>query len=295
MNSRFLPITPFALSLLVLCTSAGCNASQDRPSSAISPSAPSVVRPSSRAPSTDTPKPAIEPTPVYTYKIVNIFPHDCHAFTQGLQYVDGLFYEGTGLMGGSSLRKVDIKSGKPFKTLPIDNQYFGEGITFLNGKIYQLTWQSHIGFVYEANTFRRLKSFTYPTEGWGITHDGKKLIMSDGSATLYFWDPETLKEIGSIQVTDQGTPIANLNELEYVNGEVYANVWQTDRIARIDPKTGHVTAWIDLTGILKPEDIPADCEPDVLNGIAYDEKGDRLFVTGKQWPKLYEIKLVKKG
>lgn len=294
MTSRFLPTTPLALSFLLLCMTAGCNASQDQPPAPSPQHSPSETKGASGQTEPSQPHQDPKPTPVYGYKVVNTYPHDYKAFTQGLQYVDGLFYEGTGLNGESTIRKVDVKTGKPFKIQAINSQYFGEGVTFLNGKLYELTWQTHIGFVYDATTFARLRSFSYPTEGWGITNDGKQLIVSDGSPNLFFWDPETLKEIGKVTVTDQGIPIANLNELEYIKGEIYANIWQTDRIARIDPKTGKVNSWIDLSGILKPEDIPSDAQPDVLNGIAYDEKGDRLFVTGKLWPKLYEIKLVKK-
>lgn len=294
MKSRYLHLTPLALSLTLMSMTAGCSASQDQAPAPSAPNSPTEAKSTTGSSSTEQKQTETEATPVYGYKVVNTYPHDYHAFTQGLQYVDGLFYEGTGLNGQSTIRKVDVKTGKPFKVQSISDQYFGEGVTFLNGKLYELTWQTHIGFVYDASTFAKLKSFNYPTEGWGITNDGKRLIVSDGSPNLFFWDPDTLKEIGKITVTDQGAPIANLNELEYIKGEIYANIWQTDRIARIDPKTGKVNSWIDLSGLLKPEDIPADAQPDVLNGIAYDEKGDRLFVTGKLWPKLYEIKLVKK-
>ncbi len=226
---------------------------------------------------------------VYTYRIINTYPHDPNAFTQGLVFEDGFLYEGTGLHRRSTLRKVDMETGNILKINELPDQYFGEGITIYEDKIIQLTWQSHIGFVYDKESFELLKEFTYPTEGWGITHDGAQLIMSDGSATLYFLDPETFEEINQINVhTDQGV-VTRLNELEYIKGEIYANIWQTDRIARISPQTGEVTGWILLEGLLEPEDYN---RADVLNGIAYDEEKDRLFVTGKLWPTLFEIELV---
>lgn len=236
----------------------------------------------------------VDQIPVYGYQVVKTFPHDPMAFTQGLVFHDGYFLEGTGLEGRSSLRKVEISTGKVLKKIDIESKYFGEGITLFKDKIYQITWQTNQAFEYDLETFKRLKSFTYSTEGWGITHDGTKLIMSDGTATLYFRDPETFKEIGKVTVKDDNGEISLLNELEYIKGEIYANIWGTNTIARIDPKTGKVVGWIDLTGLLKPEDMKPGHQVDVLNGIAYDEKADRLFVTGKLWPKVYEIKLVKK-
>jgi glutamine cyclotransferase len=229
------------------------------------------------------------PIPVYTYEIVNIYPHDRDAFTQGLVFEEGVLYEGTGLRGRSSLRTVELETGDVLKLHSLALPLFGEGVTVYGDKIFQLTWQAHVGFVYDKDTFELLQEFTYPTEGWGITHDGQRLIMSDGTSTLHFLDPETLEEIGQIEVYDQNGPVTRLNELEYIHGEVYANVWKTDRIARIDPQTGQVTGWIDLTGLLSAED---RVEPvDVLNGIAYDAENDRLFVTGKLWPKIFEIEL----
>lgn len=224
------------------------------------------------------------------YKIVKTYPHDPEAFTQGLVYYDGFLYEGTGGEGKSSLRKVELSSGKVLQRVDLPAPYFGEGIVIWKDKIIQLTWKSRIGFVYDRSTFRQLRTFTYSRQGWGITHDGKRLIMSDGSSTLYFWDPETLKEIGRLDVDDHGRPVPNLNELEYIRGEIYANVWQTDRIARIS-SAGHVTSWIDLAGLLKPEE---RSRTDVLNGIAYDPKEGRLLVTGKWWPKLFEIQIAPK-
>jgi glutamine cyclotransferase len=229
--------------------------------------------------------------PVYSYEVVNSFPHDPNAFTQGLVWEDGLLYEGTGLNRRSSLRKVDLETGKVLQSQPLAGQYFGEGIVIWGERIYQLTWQSEVGFVYDKDSFSQLSTFTYPTEGWGLTHDGKRLIMSDGTFVLYFRSPDSFAEIGRIHVMDGSRPIVRLNELEYVEGEVFANIWQTDRIARIDPDTGAVVGWIDLTGLLPPQD-RAGQQVDVLNGIAYDDANDRLFVTGKLWPKLFEIRLV---
>jgi glutamine cyclotransferase len=220
------------------------------------------------------------------YKIVHTYPHDPDAFTQGLLYYEGFLYEGTGLYGKSSLRKVELTTGKVVQRLDLPAAYFGEGITLWKDKLIQLTWQSRIGFVYDRATFQQLRTFTYSREGWGITHDGKRLIMSDGSSTLYFWDPETFKEIGHLDVDDKGKSVPDLNELEYIRGEIYANVWQTDRIARISPSTGHVLGWIDLPGLL-----PERSQDAVLNGIAYDAKQNRLFITGKKWPKLFEIEM----
>lgn len=231
------------------------------------------------------------PPPTYSYLIVNTYPHDPGAFTQGLIYQDDIFYEGTGLRGRSSLRKVDPTTGHVLKQVNLSDQYFGEGITIWEDRLIQLTWQSGTGLVYDKDSFEPLETFTYPTEGWGITHDGQKLIMSDGTARLYFWDSDTLAEIGHLDVYDHRGPVDQLNELEYINGEIYANIWRTNQIARIDPQTGHVIGWIDLTGILQ---LPANYNQpvDVLNGIAYDPATERLFVTGKLWPSLFEIELV---
>ena len=240
------------------------------------------------------PTPSPSPTPVvishYGYEVVNVYPHNPGAFTEGLLYEDGFLYESTGLKGRSSLRKVELETGKVLQEVDLAAQYYGEGIALYNQKIVQLTWQQHTGFVYDKSSFALLREFDYPTEGWGITYDGERLIMSDGTSTLHFLDPETFKEIGSVQVFDDSGPVVNLNELEYVNGEIYANVWLTDRIAMIDPRTGRVLGWVDLTGLLSAEDLSQPVN--VLNGIAYDAEHNRLFVTGKFWPKLFEIKLV---
>jgi glutaminyl-peptide cyclotransferase len=227
--------------------------------------------------------------PVYGYEVLNVYPHDPAAFTQGLIYAAGFLYEGTGLRGLSSLRKVDLSTGAVLQQVNLEPQFFGEGITLFEDRIIQLTWQSRVGFVYDKETFKLLEEFTYPTEGWGITHDGSQLIMSDGTNTLYFWDPRTFEETGRVKVFNSEGPVVRLNELEYIEGEVWANIWQTDRIVRIDPSSGEVTGTIDLTGLLPPED--HGDQVDVLNGIAYDAAGSRIFVTGKNWPKLFEIQL----
>lgn len=231
--------------------------------------------------------------PVYTYKVINTYPHDRSAFTEGLVFEDGVLYEGTGLHGYSTLRRVKLETGEILQIRELPPQFFGEGVTIYGNKIIQLTWQSHIGFVYDKYSFKLLQEFNYPGEGWGITHDGKHLIMSDGTETLYFLDTETFEEIGQIEVYANDISVTRINELEYIQGEIYANIWQTERIARIDPLTGQVTGWIDLKGILNPEDRSKTV--DVLNGIAYDAKNDRLFVTGKFWPKLFEIELIGQG
>ncbi|NLW55741.1 MAG: glutaminyl-peptide cyclotransferase [Firmicutes bacterium] len=229
--------------------------------------------------------------PVYSYRIINCFPHDPDAFTQGLIYYAGYFYEGTGLYGHSSLRKVKLQDGAVLQQINLPPEYFGEGITLHNGRLVQLTWREHQGFVYDLNFFTLLDTFTYPTEGWGLTSDGKHLIMSDGSPTLTFLDPETYIPVKRILVTSHNRPVANLNELEYIKGQIFANIWQTDQIAIIDPDSGQVTGWLDLTGLLDPQTNKGQTV-DVLNGIAYDPDGDRIFVTGKFWPRLFEIQVI---
>jgi len=227
---------------------------------------------------------------LYTYKVINTYPHDREAFTQGLVFENGFLYEGTGIRGRSTLRKVQLQTGKILQACKLPDEFFGEGITVYKDKIIQLTWQSKVGFVYDKNTFELLKKFHYPTPGWGITHDGRRLIMSDGTAALYFLDPETFKETGRIKVYHDDVPVRGLNELEYVRGQIFANLWPTERIARIEPESGRVVGWIDLKGLLDTKDRSE--QADVLNGIAYDSANDRLFVTGKCWPKLFEIKLL---
>ena len=223
--------------------------------------------------------------PVYGYTVVNNFPHDSNAFTQGLVYENNSLYEGTGLYAASTLRKVDLASGTVLKIYYLDNNYFGEGITMWYDTIIQITWREYTGYVYiEQDTFELVDSFSYTTEGWGLTHDDTCLIMSDGTSRIYYLDPHTYVEVGYIDVEAEGIPVDNLNELEYIQGKIYANVWYCDSIAIIDPGTGYVEAWLDMTGIL------AD-PPNVLNGIAYDRENVRLFVTGKLWPTLFEIEV----
>lgn len=224
----------------------------------------------------------------YTYSIVNVYPHDENAFTEGLVFENGFLYESTGLYGNSTLRRVELETGKILQLHALNNQFFGEGITIVGNRIIQLTWQSRRGFVYDKDNFDLLQEFSYDSEGWGITYDGNRLILSDGTSNLYFLDPVTFQKIGQVQVFDTA-PVTELNELEYIQGEVYANIWTEEKIAVINPQTGQVRAWIDLSGIQGSESHDANS---VLNGIAYDAKGDRLFVTGKMWPKLFEIRLV---
>jgi len=233
---------------------------------------------------------ADHPTPVEGYRIVHAYPHDPDAFTQGLVFVDGMLYEGTGLNGRSSIRMVDLMTGRVLQEHDLPQNYFGEGLTDWGNNLIELTWQSHVGFVYDRFSFRLIKTFTYPGEGWGLTHDSKHLILSDGTSVLHLLDPGTFQQVGQINVTDHGKSILNLNELEYIHGEIYANVWQTNRIARISPVSGKIIAWIDLSGLLSESKLQNSDA--VLNGIAYDGVKNRLFVTGKLWPKLFEIKIV---
>ena len=236
------------------------------------------------------PTPAPRGTPTFGFEVVQSWPHDRQAFTQGLVYRDGRLYEGTGMYGESSIRQVDLQTGGVLRRRNLAQQYFGEGIALFGGKLYQLTWRSQLGFIYDAATFELVGQFSYTGEGWGLTEDGSSLILSDGTSTLRFLDPTTFAVRRSVKVTDSGREISQLNELEYVNGEVYANVWRSDLIARIDPATGNVKGWIDLTGLL-PEGARTGDE-DVLNGIAYDAAQDRLLVTGKRWSKLFQIRAV---
>lgn len=236
--------------------------------------------------------PLVTDVPVYTYEVVNAFPHDPKAFTQGLAFHDGNLYESTGHHGASSLRKVELKTGKVKKKYNVPQEYFAEGMAILQGKIYQLTWQSRKCFIYDLKSFDVIGEFHQAGEGWGLTTDGKSLIMSDGTSQLRFLDPNTFLPVRTINVLNQDQPLVDLNELEYVRGEIYANIWHSERIVRIDPSNGKITGWIDLSG-LRPSDVDTDTD-NVLNGIAYDEKDDRLFVTGKRWTKLFEIRLRRK-
>jgi glutamine cyclotransferase len=229
--------------------------------------------------------------PIYGYTVIRTYPHDHDAFTQGLEFVDGVLYESTGLNGRSSIRRVNLETGAVLQKRDVPSQHFGEGITVYKSDLFELTWQSGVAFVYDRTTFAPKRSFKYTGEGWGLTHDGTSLIMSDGTEFLRFLDPATFAERRRLRVTGVGLPVKNLNELEYVKGEIFANVWMTDYVARIDPTSGRVSAYIDLRGLLPARETPPDS---VLNGIAYDEAGDRLFVTGKLWPRLFEIRLMKK-
>lgn len=228
--------------------------------------------------------------PVQGYEVVRVYPHARDAFTQGLIFLDGYLYESTGLNGASSLRKVDLRSGRVLKRHDLDAKYFGEGLVEWGPNLIQLTLRAGTGFVYDRESFRLRQTFQYRGQGWGLTHDGRRLIMSDGSAILRFLDPLTFQETHVLQVHDGGRPVPNLNELEYVNGEIYANIWPTDRIVRIAPETGEVLGWVNLEGLLSLADrmLPVG----ELNGIAYDAARGRLFITGKRWPKLFEIRIL---
>jgi glutamine cyclotransferase len=235
--------------------------------------------------------------PIHSYRVVQTYPHDRRAFTQGLVYEDGVLYESTGgaywspaILGQSTLRKVELETGHVLETKMVPPQYFAEGLTLFEDRIIQLTWRAKVGFVYDKVGFALLNQFDYSTEGWGLTHDGERLIMSDGTSTLHFLDPRNFQEIGRLDVRHQGAAVPWINELEYIEGEIYANLWQSERIARISPETGQVLGWVDLTGLLS--EVERGPDVDVLNGIAYDNEGKRLFVTGKGWPKLFHIELV---
>lgn len=230
--------------------------------------------------------------PKYGYEIIHTWPHDMQAYTQGLVFNDGKLLESTGRVGRSSLRLVEPETGKVLKKVDVPAPYFAEGVTLLKGKIYQLTWQHQLGFIYDAWTFEKIGQFSYQGEGWGLANDRKSLILSDGTNRLRFLDPDNFQVRKTIAVVDGGYPVNEINELEYVQGEIYANIWHEDRIARIDAETGRVLGWIDLSGLLSRSE--AGDEEAVLNGIAYDETNGRLFVTGKLWPKLFEIRLKRK-
>jgi glutamine cyclotransferase len=228
-------------------------------------------------------------TPGYTYEIVATYPHDPKAFTQGLQWHDNRLFESTGQVGESGIREVELTTGRVLRQQPLEPPHFGEGIVILGNTLYQITWQSGKAFTYDWKTFTRQMSFGYDGEGWGLTSDGTAIIMSNGTSSITFRDPRTFVVSKTITVSDHGTPVSQLNELEWVKGEIWANVWQSDQVARIDPATGSVTGWIDLSGLLSKMDRTGS--EDVLNGIAYDAANDRIFVTGKLWPSLFEIKL----
>jgi glutaminyl-peptide cyclotransferase len=230
----------------------------------------------------------------YNFKTIKVYPHNVEHFTEGLEIKNGFLYEGTGQEGSSAIYKIDLSTAKIIKEVKLDPQYFGEGITILNGKLYQLTYKSQIGFVRDAESFELLKTWNYRNEqGWGLTNDGKSLIMSDGSEYIYYIDPETFKEIKKIEVCNNFGVVKNLNELEFINGQIWANLWTTDTIVKIDPETGKIIAEIDLTGLLPSSFLNSKSNIDVLNGIAFDKAKNKVYVTGKLWPKLFEIELVK--
>jgi glutamine cyclotransferase len=233
-------------------------------------------------------QPAEQSIPVLSVKILKAYPHDPHAFTQGLEYLDGFLYESTGETGQSSVRKVDLESGKVLQKTDLSSEYFGEGLTIFRGKIYQLTWLSKIGFVYDLRTFRKLLDFHYYGEGWGLTHDGTNLILSDGTNRLRYLDPETFEVVRTVEVYAGKEAVTNLNELEYIGNDIYANVWHSNQIARIDARSGQVRAWIDCAGLALQEQRGPES---VLNGIAFDSAKRRFFVTGKDWAHLFEIRI----
>jgi glutaminyl-peptide cyclotransferase len=259
------------------------------------------------APTATTPTPTPTPTPTATptpapvasataptvaregYEIIHVYPHDTSAFTEGLLVARGHFFESTGLNGESTLREVDITTGRVLRRVSLKSEYFGEGLAVLGDRAYQLTWRNNVGFVYNLDTFQVIDQFFFVGEGWGLTTDGESLIMSDGTEQIRFLDPKTLKPARTIKVLFEGQPLKNLNELEYVHGQIYANVWETNAVVRIDPATGKVLGMIDFSDLLKPTDYGPNT--DVLNGIAYDAEHDRLFVTGKKWPKIFEVRL----
>ena len=241
--------------------------------------------------STLLPAAASAALPTYDFKVVRSYPHDTQAFTEGLLYRDGALYESTGLNGKSSIRKVDLATGKVLQSKDIPPQYFGEGLTAWGDTLVGLTWQTQTGFVFDLKTFELKSQFAYPGEGWGLTHNGKELIMSDGSSTLRFLDPKTFLEVRRIKVTADGIAVDQLNELEVVEGEIYANIWHTNTIARIDPASGKITGWIDF-GKLYPQAGKGLNGENVMNGIAYDAEKKRLYVTGKLWPNIYEVKII---
>jgi glutamine cyclotransferase len=282
----------FVLAVLVvgalafsLSSLAPFNGSSPTPASTQMPSPTSLTPTISPAPTLNT-STSNGPT-IYTYKIVKTYRHDPGAFTEGLVFDNGVLFESTGL--SSSLRRVDLESGNVLQKVSLSEEYFGEGLAVVNDSLVQLTWQNNIGFIYDKSTFSLLGNFSYETEGWGLTNDGNRLIMSDGSSKLTFLDPITFQKNGQVIVHDGNTSITNINELEYVNGDIYANIWLQQKIAIVNPQNGDVKGWIDLTGIYQSQSID-----DVLNGIAYDSQNNRLFITGKYWPNLYQITITPK-
>lgn len=290
--------------LLVSCGPLGQEDPTPEPSPTPAPTATPEPTPSPEPTPTPTatpeptPTPEPEPTPTrepvtgdYTYEILATFPHDREAFTQGLEFHDGYIYESTGLRGESTLRQVDLQTGEVLQIHHLEEDLFGEGLTILDGRIYQLTWQAGVGFVYDLETFESLGEFTYEGEGWGLANDGERLVMSDGSNVITFRDPETFEILDEIEVYDDSGPVTMLNELEWIDGEIWSNIWLDDLIVVIDPETGWVTQRIDFTGLLQDED-RGDYRVDVLNGIAWDDVDERLIVTGKLWPVMYQVEVV---
>lgn len=268
------------LLVAVTLVAAACNNNSSAPAASDSnPAGASIVVPS-----------------VISYDIVNEYPHDPAAFTEGLEYKDGILYESTGQYGSSDIRKVDLKTGKVLASQKMDSRYFGEGLTVLNGKIYQLTYREGKGFVYNPNTLKQEGTFAFYTpEGWGMTNNGAQLIYDDGGNILHFADPNTFKEVKQLHVTDEHGPVNEINELEMIRGYIYANQWRTDNILKIDTNTGKVVGRADLSALRQRAGIPPISRnpkgPEALNGIAYDATGNRIFITGKNWPKLLEVKL----
>jgi glutaminyl-peptide cyclotransferase len=260
-----------------------------------SPVLPTFVNstPAATSPVLTTSHPSPEPVKNYTYKIIRVFPHDTAAFTEGLAFDNGYLYEGTGQYQKSSLRRVDLETGRIMQNFRLPDKYWGEGITVFKDTIVQLTYQNNTGFVYDKASFSLLRQFSYPTEGWGLTSDGSRLIMSDGTSSIYFIDPVTLAITGNMSVLENGMPVKNINELEYIHGQIYANVWPGDKIAIIDPVTGQLGGWLDLAGLLQTRS--SSTQVDVLNGIAFDPQAERLLVTGKWWPYLFEIQQIEKN
>lgn len=268
---------------------AACGGSGGSPAAAASPPEPA---PAPAPPPEPPPPPEPAPPEVFGYRVVEEFPHDPRAFTQGLFFHDGFLYESTGLRGESTLRRVDLDTGEVLEQRELLPQFFGEGAALAGDYIFQLTWEAEIGFVYTRQPFRLVREFRYSGEGWGLTFDGEHLVMSNGTDELRFLDPNSLRQVRTLRVTADGEPLPQLNELEWIEGEIWANIWTQDRIARIRPDTGEVTAFVDLAGILPRAFALQYPEMDVLNGIAWDAANRRIFVTGKKWPKLFEIELV---
>ncbi len=279
-----------ALSAAIACSVIVARANAEN--NAIAPSSPTAkANANSSAPATATVT-AVPTAPTIVqsgYEIVHVYPHDTGAFTEGLLIANGHFFESTGMNGESKLREVDINTGRVLRQVALAREYFGEGLTILGDRAYQLTYQTNVGFVYRLDDFKVVDQFMYLGEGWGLTTDGQSLIMSDGTDRIRFLDPSTLKETHTLAVTFDGQPQKNINELEYIHHEIYANIWQTNTVVRIDPITGKIIGLIDFSGLLKPSDYGP--KTDVLNGIAYDAEHDRLFVTGKYWPKVFEVRL----